>query len=273
MFVGGPNQRQDFHLDESSEFFFQMLGDMELPIIERNKRKVVPIREGQAFLLPSRVPHSPQRPQANSFGLVIERKRDHTPGPQCEYDGLRWYKDFSTCEEIDFERFFQCTDLGKDLLPVINEYKEYQKNKTQGGDNKAATIGEPLFVQDIDTLVPMPIDVKRRLVELQSTAGDARLFGDSHPDKEFEINILNLRNKSEIVLKKSDNEIFILVLNGKCRLVSTQHFNLSEYDCFIIKPGSHSNYSLESNDGGEETSSSSSQVLVLYVDTLGNKRA
>jgi 3-hydroxyanthranilate 3,4-dioxygenase len=45
-------------------------------------------------LLPSRVPHAPQRPVENSMGLVIERKRDD-PG---EKDGLRWYVDFEKCE-------------------------------------------------------------------------------------------------------------------------------------------------------------------------------
>ena len=38
----------------------------------------------QVFLLPSRVPHSPQR-EANTFGLVVERVR-----AQHELDGLRW---------------------------------------------------------------------------------------------------------------------------------------------------------------------------------------
>ena len=33
MFVGGPNRREDFHLEEGSEFFFQLRGDMELPTL------------------------------------------------------------------------------------------------------------------------------------------------------------------------------------------------------------------------------------------------
>jgi hypothetical protein len=47
MFVGGPNTRTDFHLDESSEFFFQMRGNMQLPTIQRGKRVHVDIKEGQ----------------------------------------------------------------------------------------------------------------------------------------------------------------------------------------------------------------------------------
>jgi 3-hydroxyanthranilate 3,4-dioxygenase len=56
MFVGGPNTRTDFHLDQSSEFFFQLRGNMHLPIIEHGgQRRVVHIRQGQVFLLPSHV--------------------------------------------------------------------------------------------------------------------------------------------------------------------------------------------------------------------------
>lgn len=63
MFIGGPNQREDFHLDVGSEFFYQMRGNMSLPIIEKGKRKDVHIKEGHVFLLPPRIPHSPQRPE------------------------------------------------------------------------------------------------------------------------------------------------------------------------------------------------------------------
>lgn len=63
MFVGGPNTRTDFHLDLGSEFFFQFSGNMELPTVQRGVRKLVKIREGDVFLLPSRIPHSPQRPE------------------------------------------------------------------------------------------------------------------------------------------------------------------------------------------------------------------
>ena len=43
MFVGGPNTRTDFHIEHGSEFFFQMRGNIELPTIQRGKRKVVKI--------------------------------------------------------------------------------------------------------------------------------------------------------------------------------------------------------------------------------------
>ena len=57
MAVGGPNTRTDFHLEAGAEFFWQVQGDMELPIVERgNQRRLVRIREGEVFLLPPRIP-------------------------------------------------------------------------------------------------------------------------------------------------------------------------------------------------------------------------
>ena len=51
-----------------SEFFFQFKGNMQLPTVQKGKRKLVTIGEGQVFLLPSRIPHSPQRTDAGSLG-------------------------------------------------------------------------------------------------------------------------------------------------------------------------------------------------------------
>jgi 3-hydroxyanthranilate 3,4-dioxygenase len=46
-FVGGPNQRKDFHLEEGEEFFYQRKGDMILVVVERGVMKEVRIREGE----------------------------------------------------------------------------------------------------------------------------------------------------------------------------------------------------------------------------------
>ncbi|KAM9316176.1 3-hydroxyanthranilate 3,4-dioxygenase [Gastrophryne carolinensis] len=124
MFVGGPNQRKDYHIEEGEELFYQLEGDMCLKIIEDGKHKDVHIKEGEMFLLPARIPHSPQR-FSNTMGLVFERRR-----LQDENDGLRYYVDNST--EVLFERWFYCADLGVQLAPVINEFfnsKEYKTGK------------------------------------------------------------------------------------------------------------------------------------------------
>ncbi|KAG8590793.1 hypothetical protein GDO81_006906 [Engystomops pustulosus] len=122
MFVGGPNQRKDYHIEEGEELFYQLEGDMCLKIIENGEHKDIYIKEGEMFLLPARIPHSPQRFE-NTVGLVFERRRSET-----EKDGLRYYVDNST--EVLFEKWFHCEDLGTQLAPIINEFFNSKAYKT-----------------------------------------------------------------------------------------------------------------------------------------------
>ena len=80
MIVGGPNQRTDWHIDPAEEFFYQIEGDMILKIMEDGKPRDMEIKEGEIFLLPGNVPHSPQR-KPNTVGLVVERARCQMPHP------------------------------------------------------------------------------------------------------------------------------------------------------------------------------------------------
>ncbi|XP_020665510.3 3-hydroxyanthranilate 3,4-dioxygenase [Pogona vitticeps] len=122
MFVGGPNQRKDYHIEEGEELFYQLEGDMCLKIVENGKHKDIHIKEGEMFLLPARIPHSPQR-YANTVGLVIERKRLTT-----ETDGLRYYIGETT--NVLFERWFYCDDLGTQLIPIIQEFFNSSQYRT-----------------------------------------------------------------------------------------------------------------------------------------------
>ncbi len=85
MVVGGPNSRKDYHYNETPEFFYQVEGDIVLKIINDGQFEDVEIKEGEVYLLPSGVPHSPQRFE-NTVGLVIEQKR-----PDGMLDALEWY--------------------------------------------------------------------------------------------------------------------------------------------------------------------------------------
>jgi 3-hydroxyanthranilate 3,4-dioxygenase len=114
MVVGGPNQRKDFHVEDGEEFFFQVEGDITLRIIENEQIREIPIREGEMFLLPPGIPHSPQRP-ANTVGLVIERRRD-----EGEEDHLRWFCE--ECGAVLYDANFQLVDLGKQLKPIIEKF-------------------------------------------------------------------------------------------------------------------------------------------------------
>lgn len=112
--VGGPNARKDFHIDPSEEFFYMVEGEMVLKVVEDGEFRDIPIRQGEIFLLPSMVPHSPQRP-ANSVGLVIEHKR-----PEGAEDGLRWYCD--SCGEVLHEAWFPLEDIVTQLKAAIEGF-------------------------------------------------------------------------------------------------------------------------------------------------------
>jgi 3-hydroxyanthranilate 3,4-dioxygenase len=122
MVVGGPNQRKDFHIEDGEEFFFQIEGDIVLRIIEDGKTREIPIREGEMFLLPAGIPHSPQRP-ANTVGLVIERQR-----AESEQDHLRWFCE--KCGEVLYDNAFQLEDLGKQLKPIIENFYQNETLRT-----------------------------------------------------------------------------------------------------------------------------------------------
>ena len=83
--VGGPNQRTDFHDDPYEEFFYQFKGNAHLLLWDRGEFERVPLREGDMFLLPRHTRHSPQRPEAGSLCLLLERTRKAG-----EIDGFEW---------------------------------------------------------------------------------------------------------------------------------------------------------------------------------------
>jgi 3-hydroxyanthranilate 3,4-dioxygenase len=114
MVVGGPNQRTDYHVDEGPEFFYQLEGEMVLRIQEDGRPRDIPIKAGEVFYLPPRVPHSPQR-MADSIGLVIERRRlPH------EQDGLQWY--CQSCNAKVYEELFTLKDVETDFPPVFERF-------------------------------------------------------------------------------------------------------------------------------------------------------
>ena len=77
MVVGGPNARKDYHYNESEEFYYQLKGDIILKIIDEGKQRDIHINEGSVFMLPGKVPHSPQR-GPDTIGMVIEKVRERS---------------------------------------------------------------------------------------------------------------------------------------------------------------------------------------------------
>lgn len=124
MVVGGPNARKDFHYNEGEEFFYQIEGDITLRVMDDGEVVDIPIREGEVFLLPPKVPHSPQRPP-NTVGLVIERKR-----AAAEQDGLQWYCE--NCGEKLYDEYFHLTNIVEQLPPVMARFFSDEANRTCG---------------------------------------------------------------------------------------------------------------------------------------------
>jgi 3-hydroxyanthranilate 3,4-dioxygenase len=115
MVVGGPNQRSDYHVNPGGELFYQVEGDIVLKVMEDGKPRDVPIRQGELFLLPAGVPHSPQRP-AGTVGLVVE-----VPKFARGTHHLRWY--CPSCGNVLHDAAFEPADLGKQIKAMIEEFK------------------------------------------------------------------------------------------------------------------------------------------------------
>jgi 3-hydroxyanthranilate 3,4-dioxygenase len=114
MIVGGPNARKDYHIEEGEELFYQIEGEITVKIIEDGKPRDIRIKEGDIFLLPAGIPHSPQR-GPNTIGMVVERMRASD-----EIDHLRWYCE--KCGEMLYDSRFHCKDLGTQLKPLIENF-------------------------------------------------------------------------------------------------------------------------------------------------------
>ncbi|MCY0853915.1 3-hydroxyanthranilate 3,4-dioxygenase [Cupriavidus sp. D39] len=113
--VGGPNLRTDYHDDPFEEFFYQIEGNAYLGLIVDGKRERVDLREGDMFLLPPHVRHSPQRPEEGSVCLVIERQR-----PLGAVDGFEWYCD--SCGGLVHRVEVQLKSIVDDLPPLFAEF-------------------------------------------------------------------------------------------------------------------------------------------------------
>ena len=122
MVVAGPNARKDYHYNETEELFYQIEGDIVVRIQEDGKAVDIPIKEGEMFLLPARVPHSPMRSEG-SIGLVIELKRTGE-----ERDGLLWFCDH--CNTNLQQSYLLLDNIEKDFLPRFKEYYTTEDMRT-----------------------------------------------------------------------------------------------------------------------------------------------
>ena len=109
--IKGPNARNDFHIDPFDEIFYQLTGHIFVHMIEDGRERRVRINEGEVFILPKQMYHSPRRPPG-SVGLVIERPRQPS-----ELDGIAWF--CPACSHRLRQVDFWCDDIERGLRDVI----------------------------------------------------------------------------------------------------------------------------------------------------------
>lgn len=224
--VGGPNRREDFHINEGEELFYMIKGDMQLNIMECGVQRDIPIKEGEIFVLPGAIPHSPQRFE-NTIGLVIERERK-----EGETDGLRWY--VPGTDKILFQDWFHCTDLGTQLKPIIDaffasdEYKSKVPSKSYGSSPvKLDTVTRP----------PAPV----RLVDVLPKMEEE---GKTLFDSEFTV-FMATEKSSDSNFKTVPGEVFLWQFEGegvvdvtvKGREEEERAFKLPKGAVFLVPSG------------------------------------
>lgn len=131
MVVGGPNNRSDYHYNETPELFYQLEGEMVLSVVNEDVDNEagssqtpsfsdIPIKTGEIFLLPPKVLHSPQRFE-NSVGLVVEQKR-----AQGQQDALFWF--CQRCNAQLYTEKFCLENIETDLPKVFSNFYDNNAN-------------------------------------------------------------------------------------------------------------------------------------------------
>lgn len=244
MFVGGPNQRADYHINQGEEIFYQLKGDMCVRIMECGTSKDVHIREGEFFLLPAAIPHSPQRYE-NTMGLVLERAR--RPG---ELDGLRYYCDLSN-SAILWERWFTCKDLGSELKPLIAEYFASEEHVTRKPTSQIPPAPMPI---DTETMVKAPFRL--------APCFDAIAPGDWPKELAHqEFVTLLVTSESSAPTLPLDTNCWVWTWEGA--FVINQQHTLRAGECVAVKTLTH--WSVAASTGAAAEPLTRSKALIVYT--------
>jgi 3-hydroxyanthranilate 3,4-dioxygenase len=112
---GGPNTRNDFHVNPTQELFYQLKGDIAVRVrpLDGSPPRDEIVREGEMYLLPRWVPHRPQRP-AGTVGLIIEFPRGE------QDDKLQWY--CPNCDALVHEASWRLKKIDEDLKVIMEDF-------------------------------------------------------------------------------------------------------------------------------------------------------
>lgn len=237
MLVGGPNQRDDFHVEMGEELFYQVEGDMKLNIInpQSNRPESITIREGEMFLLPAGVPHSPQR-FSKTIGVVFERVRS-----PAEIDCLRWYmnsSDSNSVPRILYQECFYCADLGTQLKEVISRFNGMKDSLQKAGkefqwpsDQNSRAMNEFESAAASSVALSKPFHLGSALEKLKCGTTEYSL------QSEFSVRLLANDTVTQIVMPSSIHELVIWQFTGTAiiRLSSGQVKSLKSGDMASIQ--------------------------------------
>jgi 3-hydroxyanthranilate 3,4-dioxygenase len=123
MVVGGPNNRKDYHYNETEELFYQLEGHIKVHIQEDGKKITMELGPGDMYLHPAKIPHSPER-TAGSIGIVVERKRTSDNAT----DGLQWYCE--NCNNLLYEVYFPLRDIENDFQKHFDHFFSSEELRT-----------------------------------------------------------------------------------------------------------------------------------------------
>ena len=118
---GGPNTRNDFHVNPTEELFYQLKGDVAVRVrpIDGSEPHDIVVKEGDMFLLPRWLPHRPQRP-AGTVGLIMEFPRGFDALGHPQKDALRWY--CPACDAPVYEAQWILNKIDEDLKIIMENF-------------------------------------------------------------------------------------------------------------------------------------------------------
>jgi 3-hydroxyanthranilate 3,4-dioxygenase len=136
MVIKGPNARNDFHLVDSEEYFYQLKGDIKVRVREGDRIIDHLVREGETFFIPPNVPHAPVRPP-DTLGVVVERRR-----PPGEHEHVIFYCDNcgALVEDIDFD----CGDIVEHFSQAMLDFWNDDTRRTCKKCGKKVPQPEPV---------------------------------------------------------------------------------------------------------------------------------
>jgi 3-hydroxyanthranilate 3,4-dioxygenase len=118
---GGPNTRNDFHVNPTEELFYQLKGDIAVRVrpLDGSAPHDIVIKEGELYLLPRWLPHRPQRP-AGTVGLIAEFPRGFDAQGNPQMDALRWY--CPSCDQLVHEAKWVLKKIDEDLKIIMEDF-------------------------------------------------------------------------------------------------------------------------------------------------------